>query len=351
MVILAIETSCDDTSAAVVADGVDILSNVISSQTEIHGKFGGVVPEEASRKHLELINHVIAGALSEAGLGFNDLDAVAVTYGPGLVGALLIGVSAAKAIAFGLDIPLIGVNHIEGHIYANFLTEPSINFPALSLVVSGGHSSLIYLEKHGSFRQIGATRDDAAGEAFDKIARAMGLGFPGGPVIDRLAREGNENRITFPKAYLEEGSFDFSFSGLKSAVMNYIRKTEKAGGVINRADLAACFQKAVVDVLADKTIAAAKKMKVSAILLAGGVASNSKLRDELSRRATQEGFSVLLPPPVLCTDNGAMVGGAAYYKYSRGAFAPLSLNAVPNLKLGEERYEGNYSGNIIQGLT
>ena len=347
VIILAVETSCDDTSAAVVVDGVEILSNVISSQTEIHSRFGGVVPEEASRKHLELISHVIATALSDAGLGFKDLDAVAVTYGPGLVGALLVGVSAAKAVAFGLDIPLIAVNHIEGHIYANFLAEPNIPFPALSLVVSGGHSSLIRLEKHGSFRQIGATRDDAAGEAFDKIARAMGLGFPGGPVIDRLAREGNENRIKFPKAYLEEGSFDFSFSGLKSAVMNYMRKAEREGGVINRADLAACFQKAVIDVLVDKTVTAAKTMKLFTILLAGGVASNSKLRSELTARATEQGCQVLLPPPVLCTDNGAMVGGAAYYKYLRGSFAPLSLNAVPNLKLGEERYEGNYSGNIM----
>ena len=351
VVILAIETSCDDTSAAVVEDGVKILSNVISSQTEIHGKFGGVVPEEASRKHLELINHVIAEALSAAGLGFADLDAVAVTYGPGLVGALLIGVSAAKAISFGMDIPLIGVNHIEGHIYANFLIEPDLAFPCLSLVVSGGHSSLVLLEKHGDFRQIGATRDDAAGEAFDKIARAMGLGFPGGPIIDLLAREGDENRIVFPKAYLEEGSFDFSFSGLKSAVMNYMRKAERNGDEINQADLAACFQKAVVDVLVDKTIVAAKEMSISTILLAGGVASNSKLRAALAGRAAQEDCRLLLPPTVLCTDNGAMVGGAAYYKYLRGAFAPLSLNAVPNLRLGEERYEGNYTGNIIQEGT
>ena len=348
VVILAIETSCDDTSVAVIEDGVGILANVVSSQTDIHSKFGGVVPEEASRKHLELINHVIAEALSQAGMGFDDLDAVAVTYGPGLVGALLIGVSAAKAIAFGLDIPLIGVNHIEGHIYANFLAEQDISFPLLSLVVSGGHSSLVHMEKHGSFRLTGATRDDAAGEAFDKIARAMGLGYPGGPVIDRLAREGDESLITFPKAYLEAGSFDFSFSGLKSAVMNYMRKAERDGVEINRADLAAGFQKAVVDVLVDKTIAAAKEAAVNTVLLAGGVASNSKLRQELHDRAAMSGFRVVIPPPVLCTDNGAMVGAAAYYKYLRGAFAPLSLNAAPGLKLGEERYEGNYLGAVMK---
>ncbi|MCL2767048.1 MAG: tRNA (adenosine(37)-N6)-threonylcarbamoyltransferase complex transferase subunit TsaD [Peptococcaceae bacterium] len=346
VVILAIETSCDDTSAAVVADGQRILSNVVSSQTDIHSKFGGVVPEEASRKHLELINLVVAEALAVAGMEFADLDAVAVTYGPGLVGALLIGVSAAKAIAFGLDIPLIGVNHIEGHIYANFLNEPDIAFPLISLVVSGGHSSLVSMDKHGSFRLTGATRDDAAGEAFDKIARALGLGYPGGPVIDRLAREGDESRIVFPKAYLEEGSFDFSFSGLKSAVMNYMRKAQRDNIEVDQADLAAGFQKAVVDVLVDKTLAAAKKENITTILLAGGVASNSKLREELIRRAA-DGCRVLIPPPALCTDNGAMVGAAAYYKYLRGDFAPLSLNASPGLKLGEQRYEGNYSGRIM----
>jgi len=347
VIILGLETSCDDTSAAVVADGTEILSNVISSQVDVHGKFGGVVPEVASRKHLELINHVIAEALSVAGLGFKDLDAVAVTYGPGLVGALLVGVSAAKAIAYGLDLPLVGVNHIEGHIYANFLIEPSIVFPVIGLVVSGGHTDLVLIKKHGCYQVEGRTRDDAAGEAFDKVARAIGLGYPGGPLIERLAGAGDPEAITFPKAYLEEGSFDFSFSGLKSAVINYMHRAGQRGEEVDSADLAAGFQKAVTDVLVDKTIAAAKKAGVSTILLAGGVAANTRLRDELTGRAAKNSRRVICPPPVLCTDNAAMIAGAAYYKYLRGAFAPLTLNAVPDLKLGEERYEGSFRGRIV----
>ena len=348
VIILAIETSCDDTSAAVVVDGREILSNVVSSQVDVHSKFGGVVPEEASRKHLELINHVIAEALRQAGMGFDRPDAVAVTYGPGLVGALLVGVSAAKTIAYGQDIPLIGVNHIEGHIYANFLVGQDISFPLLSLVVSGGHSLIALLENHGTPELLGTTRDDAAGEAFDKIARVMGLGYPGGPQIDRLASQGDSSKINFPKAYLEEGSFDFSFSGLKSAVINYIRKAEVRGEPIDQSDLAAGFQKAVVDVLVDKTIAAAQKTGVSTILPAGGVAANSGLRQALVQRGEAVGLKVILPPPVLCTDNAAMVGAAAYHKYLKGAFAPLSLNAVPGLKLGEERYEGGFKGSIVK---
>ncbi|MCG9967672.1 tRNA (adenosine(37)-N6)-threonylcarbamoyltransferase complex transferase subunit TsaD [Pelotomaculum terephthalicicum JT] len=347
VVILALETSCDDTSAAVVVDGTKILSNIISSQVDVHGKFGGVVPEEASRKHLELINHVISEALSVAGLGFKELDAVAVTYGPGLVGALLVGVSAAKAIAYGLDLPLIGINHIEGHIYANFLSEPNIAFPLICLVVSGGHTDLVMIKKHGYYQVAGRTRDDAAGEAFDKVARALGLGYPGGPLIDRLARGGKPDAIAFPKAYLEEGSFDFSFSGLKSAVINYIHREEQNGEEVNRADLAAGFQKAVTDVLIDKTLDAAQKAGVSTVLLAGGVAANTLLRTDLTGKAAKINRRVICPPPVLCTDNAAMIAAAAYYKYLRSAFAPLTLNAVPDLKLGEERYEGNFRGKIM----
>lgn len=346
--ILGIETSCDDTSAAVVADGTEILSNIISSQVAVHGKFGGVVPEVASRKHLELINHVIAEALSAAGLEFTDLDAVAVTYGPGLVGALLVGVSAAKAIAYGLDLPLIGVNHLEGHMYANFLIAPEVTFPLLCLVVSGGHTDLVLIKKHGDYQVLGRTRDDAAGEAFDKVARAMGLGYPGGPLIDRLAGTGDPEAIVLPRAYLEEGSFDFSFSGLKSAVINYLRRAGQRGAAVDQADLAAGFQKAVTEVLIDKTINAARKAGVATILLAGGVAANTRLRDELTKRAAGMSYRVIYPPPVLCTDNAAMIAGAAYYKYLRNALAPLTLNAVPDLKLGESRYEGNFRGRLVR---
>lgn len=348
VVILAIETSCDETSAAVVADGSEILSNIISSQVDVHQKFGGVVPEVASRKHLELINQVIAEALCAAGMGFQDLDAVAVTYGPGLVGALLVGVSAAKAIAFGLDLPLVGVNHLEGHIYANFLMEPGLGFPLLCLVVSGGHTDLVLIEKHGSFRVIGKTRDDAAGEAFDKAARALGLGYPGGPLIDRISREGDPEAVGLPRAYLEEGSFDFSFSGLKSAVINYLRRAGQRGEEVNIADMAAGFQKAIVDVLVDKTLDAARHTGVSTILLAGGVAANARLREDLAERAGKELRRVIIPPPVLCTDNAAMIACAAYFRYLRGAFAPLTLNAVPDLKLGEDRYEGNFKGKVFR---
>ncbi|WP_066632923.1 tRNA (adenosine(37)-N6)-threonylcarbamoyltransferase complex transferase subunit TsaD [Desulfolucanica intricata] len=334
--ILAIETSCDETSAAVVDGGTRILSNIISSQIDVHRKFGGVVPEVASRKHLELINHVILEALQEAGLGFKDLDAVAVTYGPGLVGALLVGLSAGKACAYAAGIPLIGVNHLEGHIYANLLAEPDLTFPLLCLVVSGGHTDLVYISGHGNYRVAGRTRDDAAGEAFDKVARTVGLGYPGGPLIEKKAREGNSEAIEFPRAYLEEGSLDFSFSGLKSAVINYLHRARQRGETVNIADLSASFQKAVVDVLVDKTLAAAHKYQVSTIMLAGGVAANGFLRTELENGAGQEGWRLVYPPPVLCTDNAAMIGCAAHYKYIEGKFAPLTLNAVPNLKLGEQ---------------
>jgi N6-L-threonylcarbamoyladenine synthase len=332
--ILALETSCDETSAAVVEDGLIIRSNVISSQIEVHQKFGGVVPEVASRKHIELINIVIEDALSAAGLGFDSLDAVAVTHGPGLAGALLVGTVAAKAVSYALNIPLIAVNHMESHIYANFLVEPELSFPLICLTVSGGHTDLIYIEHHGSYKLVGSTRDDAAGEAFDKIARALDLGYPGGPAIENLSRSGDEEAINFPRAYLGEEALDFSFSGLKTAVMNYLRRAGQQGININKADVAASFQKAVVDVLVDKALLAAKKYKARAILLAGGVAANSRLREYLKSKAGKQKQSVVFPPPVLCTDNAAMVGCAAYYKYMRGDFAPLSINVSPGLKLG-----------------
>jgi N6-L-threonylcarbamoyladenine synthase len=347
--ILALETSCDETSASVVADGTEVLSNIISSQIDVHRKFGGVVPEVASRKHLELLNQVMGEALTAAGLTLDDLGAVAVTYGPGLVGALLVGVSAAKAIAYGLNIPLVGVNHLEGHIYANFLSEPGLDFPLLGLIVSGGHTDLVYMAKHGDCRVIGRTRDDAAGEAFDKVARVIGLGYPGGPLIDRLAREGNPKAISLPRAYLEEGSLDFSFSGLKSAVIYTLQRAAQRNEEINKADLAASFQEALIDVLVDKTFTAAQNTSVSTILMAGGVSANSRLRLAITERAAGSNYRMVVPPPVLCTDNAAMVACAGYYKLLRGATAPLTLNAVPDLKLGEERYEGNFKGKILDG--
>lgn len=346
--ILALETSCDETSAAVVVDGSRILSNIISSQVDVHKKFGGVVPEVASRKHLELINHVVEESLLEAGLGFEDLDAVAVTYGPGLVGALLVGVSAAKALAYGLDLPLVGVNHIEGHIYANFAVEPGLEFPLICLVVSGGHTDLVHMEKHGSYKVLGKTRDDAAGEAFDKVARTLGLGYPGGPLVECLAGKGDPESIKLPRAYLEKGSLDFSFSGLKSAVINYLHRAGQKQEEVNRADLAAGFQKAVSAVLVDKTIEAALETGVSTILLAGGVAANSRLRADLAVKAGEKSIRVNVPPLILCTDNAAMIGCAAYYKFLRGDLAPLTLNAVPDLKLGEERYEGNFRRTVFR---
>ena len=336
--ILALETSCDETSAAILQDGTEILSNIISSQIDVHKKFGGVVPEVASRKHLELINGVIKEALEQAGNDFSRLSAVAVTYGPGLVGALLVGVAAAKAIAYAQDIPLLGVNHLEGHLYANFLVEPGLEFPLLCLVVSGGHTDLVVMSGHGSYQVVGRTRDDAAGEAFDKVARTLELGYPGGPLIDRLATQGDEDAVVLPRAYLEKGSLDFSFSGLKSAVINYRHRSLQRGEEIDRAGLAASFQRAVVDVLVDKTLEAAVRFDVKTVLLAGGVAADRRLRDALALGCSARGLHLVIPPPVLCTDNAAMIACASYYKFLRGDFAPLTLNAVPGLKLGEEKY-------------
>lgn len=338
VILLAIETSCDETSAAVIKDGKEILSNIISSQIPVHQKFGGVVPEIASRKHIELINGVIKEALEAASLTFNDLDGVAVTYGPGLVGALLVGVSAAKAISLAQDIPLIAINHIEGHIYANFLENPSLQFPLVCLVVSGGHSDLVAIYDYGNYEILGRTRDDAAGEAFDKIARALGLGYPGGPLIDELAKSGNPSAYELPKAYLEGDSLDFSFSGLKSSVLNLLNKANMKDEEVNKSDLAASFQKAVTDVLVDKTMMAAKRIGTKQIILAGGVAANQGLRNSLQREAEKNNIEVTFPKIILCTDNAAMIGCAAYYKYLRREYAPLTLNATPNLKLGEDKY-------------
>ncbi|MDN5347100.1 MAG: tRNA N6-adenosine threonylcarbamoyltransferase [Clostridia bacterium] len=330
--LLAIETSCDETAAAVVVNGREVRSNVIASQVAAHRRFGGVVPEIASRRHLEAIVPVVEAALGEAGLGFKDLDGVAVTYGPGLAGALLVGLSYAKAVAYALRRPLIGVHHLLGHIYAAFLEYPGLELPAVCLVVSGGHTHLIYLRDHVRRRILGSSRDDAAGEAFDKVARALGLGYPGGPHLERLAAAGDPHALHFPRAWLEEGSFDFSFSGVKTAVLNYLKQQsgEEEGRL---ADIAAGFQAAVVEVLVTKTVRAAKEYGVKTILAVGGVAANTALRRALAAGAEEEGLMALFPRPAFCTDNAAMIGCAAYYQYLRRDFAPLSLDACPNLPL------------------
>ncbi|MDI3534776.1 MAG: tRNA N6-adenosine threonylcarbamoyltransferase [Thermosediminibacterales bacterium] len=331
--ILAVETSCDETSAAVVEDGRRVLSNIISSQIDLHKKFGGVVPELASRKHIESIIPVIHEALEQAEITFDDIQAIGVTIGPGLVGALLVGLSAAKALAYVRKLPLIGVNHIEGHIYANFLEHPELNPPFLALVVSGGHTELVYVKDYGRYELLGRTRDDAAGEAFDKTARALGLGYPGGPIIDELAKKGNADKIDFPRAYLENDSYDFSFSGVKTAVLNYINQKKQRGEKIDIHDVAASFQKAVVEVLVDKTIRAADDKKINTIVMAGGVAVNSALRVMMGNRAKEAGIKLYYPSPVYCTDNAAMIASAAYYQFLRGGQSDLYLNASASLKL------------------
>lgn len=333
--ILGIETSCDETSAAIAVNGRTVLSNVISSQVDLHGKFGGVVPEIASRKHVELILPVINQALEEASLSFENLDAVGVTYGPGLVGALLVGLSAAKGIAYVLNKPLIGVHHIEGHIAANYLENPQLEPPFICLVASGGHSHIVYVKDFDKFEIMGQSRDDAAGEAFDKIARAVGLGYPGGPLIDKAATKGNSTAVDFPRVYFSDGSLDFSFSGLKTAVLNYLNNMEQKGGEIVIEDLCASFQQAVTDVLVRNTIQAALIKKSSIIVMAGGVASNSVLRSSMKEAAGKHGIGVFYPKPVLCTDNAAMIAAAAYFEYISGNIADFSLNAVPGLKLGD----------------
>ncbi len=353
--ILGIETSCDETAAAVVKDGKKILSNVVASQVAIHRKFWGVVPEIASRKHLELINPVISEALSRAKIGFSDLDGIAVTYGPGLVGALLVGLSTAKAIAYSNNLPFVGINHLEGHIYANYLEHPSLRgrgpsgpealkFPFLVLIVSGGHSDLVYVKNHGGYEVLGRTRDDAPGEAFDKIAKFLKLGYPGGPIIDKLSKNGDPKAIPFPRSYFKtKETLDFSFSGIKTAVVNYVtghgsRITsyrEKLSSITRHSlpDLVASFQEAVVDMLIKNTLRAAKIKGVKRIVLAGGVASNSRLRKRLGEEAKAKGLGLYYPREELCTDNAAMIACCGYYKLKEGIESDLSLNAVANLSL------------------
>lgn len=333
--ILAIETSCDETAAAVVRNGREVLSNIISSQIDLHTLYGGVVPEIASRKHIEKINQVAGEALREAGRKLSDMDAIAVTYGPGLVGALLVGVSAAKAISFASGIPLIGVHNIEGHISANYIENKELEPPFVCLVVSGGHSHLVVVRDYGEYEILGRTRDDAAGEAFDKVARAIGLGYPGGPKIDKVSKEGNPEAISFPRAKVGDSDYDFSFSGLKSAVLNYLNSCEMKGIAICQADVAASFQKAVVDVLVEHSIHAVAETGMKKFAIAGGVASNSALRSALEKECQKQGITFYHPSPILCTDNAAMIGAAAYYEFQRGVRHGYDLNAVPNLKLGE----------------
>lgn len=333
--ILAIESSCDETAAAVVKNGREVLSNVIYSQIAFHTEYGGVVPEIASRKHIEKINQVIEQALQEAGKQLNDITAIAVTYGPGLVGALLVGVSAAKAISFATGIPLIGVHHIEGHISADFIENKELEPPFICLVVSGGHSHLVVVKDYGEYEIIGRTRDDAAGEAFDKVARAIGLGYPGGPKIDKISKEGNPEAIHFPRAKVADGEYDFSFSGLKSAVLNYLNSCQMKGEEINIPDVAASFQKAVIDVLVDHSMTAVRKYGYKKFAIAGGVASNSSLRAAFEQACEKDGIAFYYPSPIFCTDNAAMIGAAGYYEYKKGTRHGFDLNAVPNLKLGE----------------
>ena len=333
--ILAIESSCDETAAAVVKNGREVLSNVISSQIALHTLYGGVVPEIASRKHIEKINYVIREALAEAGMKLEEMDAIGVTYGPGLVGALLVGVAEAKAISYASGIPLVGVHHIEGHISANYIQAPELEPPFICLVVSGGHTHLVVVNDYGKYEIIGHTRDDAAGEAFDKVARAIGLGYPGGPKIDKLAKEGNPDAIHFPRAKVEDAPYDFSFSGVKSAVLNHLNGCKMKGEPIVEADIAASFQKAVCDVLVEHAMQAVKDYGINKLALAGGVASNSALRAAMKAACDKKGIPLSYPAPILCTDNAAMIGAAAYYEYMAGTRSGLDLNAVPNLKLGE----------------
>ena len=333
--ILAIESSCDETAAAVIRNGREVLSNVISSQIELHKLYGGVVPEIASRKHIEKVNQVIQAALDEAKMTLDDMDAIGVTYGPGLVGALLVGVAEAKAIAYAKKLPLVGVHHIEGHISANYIEHPDLEPPFICLVVSGGHTHLVRVKDYGTYEILGRTRDDAAGEAFDKVARAIGLGYPGGPKIDKLSKEGNPEAISFPKAHVAEAPLDFSFSGVKSAVLNYINGCEMKGISYNTADIAASFQKAVVDVLVEHSMKAVDMYHADQFAIAGGVAANSGLREAMKAACEKKGIQFSYPSPIFCTDNAAMIGVAAYYEYLAGTRHGLDLNAVPNLKLGE----------------
>lgn len=335
ILILAIESSCDETAASVVKNGREVLSNVIFSQIALHTKYGGVVPEIASRKHIEKINQVIQEALDQAQVVLEDITAIAVTYGPGLVGALLVGVSAAKAISFATGKPLVGVHHISGHISANYIEYPELEPPFVCLVASGGHSHLVVVKDYGEYEIVGRTRDDAAGEAFDKVARAIGLGYPGGPKIDKLSREGNPDAIPFPRAKIAENEYDFSFSGLKSAVLNHLNSCQMKGEEVCQADVAASFQKAVIDVLVEHSLYAIKEFGYDRLAIAGGVASNSSLREAFERECTKRKIQFFHPSPVYCTDNAAMIGTAGYYEYIKGVRHGYDLNAVPNLRLGE----------------
>lgn len=333
--ILAIESSCDETAAAVVKNGREVLSNVISSQIDLHTLFGGVVPEIASRKHIEKINPVVEQALQDAGVALSEIDAIGVTYGPGLVGALLVGVAEAKAIAYAAKKPLVGVHHIEGHVSANYIENPELEPPFVCLIVSGGHTHLVIVKEYGEYEIIGRTRDDAAGEAFDKVARAVGLGYPGGPKVDKAAKEGNPHAYEFPRAKVEGNPYDFSFSGLKSAVLNYINHAKMTGEEICVPDLAASFQNAVVEALVTRAVKAAVEYGYDKLAIAGGVASNSALREAMQKACEEKGIHFFHPSPIFCTDNAAMIGAAAYYEYKKGTRHGWDLNAVPNLKLGE----------------
>lgn len=333
ILILGIESSCDETAAAVIKNGREVLSNIINTQIEIHKQYGGVVPEVASRRHIETIDAVIDEALEKANVTFDDIDAIAVTYGPGLVGALLVGVSAAKALAFALNKPLIAVHHIKGHIMANFVAHREMEPPFVCLVASGGHSHIVEVKDYTHFEILGRTHDDAAGEAFDKVARVLGLGYPGGPLIDKLAKEGNPEVVKFPRVRMDKNSLDFSFSGVKTAVINYLHKLEQNGETYNKADIAASFQDAVTDVLCEHTIEAAQKTNNKTIALAGGVAANSALREKMMRLAKEKGINVLYPEPALCTDNAVMIACAGYYGYLENDFADMTLNAVASMPL------------------
>lgn len=335
VLILAIESSCDETAAAIVKNGREVLSNIISTQIALHTLYGGVVPEIASRKHIEKINQVIEAALSEANVTLDEITAVGVTYGPGLVGALLVGVAEAKAISYAKKKPLVGVHHIEGHICANYIENKDLEPPFLCLIVSGGHTHLVMVKDYSEYEIIGRSRDDAAGEAYDKVARAIGLGYPGGPKIDRVAREGNPHAIEFPRASIADAPYDFSFSGVKSAVLNHINSCQMKGIPIHTADIAASFQAAVVEVLVSRAVCAAKEYGIDKLAIAGGVASNSELRRKMAEACKGAEIRFYYPSPVYCTDNAAMIGAAAYYEYQKGIRHGWDLNAVPNLKLGE----------------
>ena len=330
---MGIETSCDETAIAILADGRTVLSNVISSQIDIFKNYGGVVPEIASRHHLENINGVLDQSLEEAGVTLDDIDLIGVTHGPGLVGALLMGVSTAKALAFAKDIPLVGVHHLMSHISANFIEYPELEPPFMALITSGGHTEIVKVSEYNKCEILGGTRDDAVGEAYDKVARVLGLGYPGGPKIDKIAKEGNPQAIHFKRVFLEKDSYDFSFSGLKTAVLNYINTEKQAGREINRADVAASFQEAVMDVITEKAVDAVKASGMKKLALAGGVAANSRLREKLADLCGKEGIQLYRPHPALCTDNGAMVACAAYYKFKNGETDGLDLDASPSLPL------------------